>query len=308
MDNTPRGRTGERAERERPNNPRMLWVDAIAQQGLSALCIAKIAKLIDRDDIYNEWMKKYEDIKAKVNRYYWDDFDGMYYDVNIDTMSVMRCLTPASFWPALAEMATSEQMDRMCEKVSDPQKLGGCVPWVTLSRDDPDFNAENGNYWHGSIWLPTAYMGIKSLETYGKYTLAHDTAKKVLQHMTKTFMEYDPHTVWECYSPNQALPARHLKERVRPDFCGWSALGPLALFIENVIGIYKADAFENKVFWALPDQIDGKLGIQNYSFGDTITDLVYDNGIIESNTNIAYTLILNGKEYGIPVGKQSFRI
>ena len=39
MDNTPRGRKGEKSKKERPNNPEMLWIDAICQQAFSAKCI-----------------------------------------------------------------------------------------------------------------------------------------------------------------------------------------------------------------------------------------------------------------------------
>lgn len=42
MDNTPRGRTGEHAFEERPNNPDMLWLDALCQQALSAKMIARL--------------------------------------------------------------------------------------------------------------------------------------------------------------------------------------------------------------------------------------------------------------------------
>jgi hypothetical protein len=46
MDNTPRGRTPETAHKERPNNPDMLWVDALCQQALTANCIAKLFALM----------------------------------------------------------------------------------------------------------------------------------------------------------------------------------------------------------------------------------------------------------------------
>ena len=42
MDNTPRGRRGKNAVGHRPNHPDMLWIDAIAQQGLAALYTAKL--------------------------------------------------------------------------------------------------------------------------------------------------------------------------------------------------------------------------------------------------------------------------
>ncbi|MCI6113420.1 MAG: hypothetical protein MR690_07605 [Rikenellaceae bacterium] len=45
-------------------------------------------------------------------------------------------------------------------------KLGEKVPWVTVSRDDMDFDSRDGNYWKGAMWLPNAYMAIKSLQSY----------------------------------------------------------------------------------------------------------------------------------------------
>ena len=46
LDNTPRGKITERATKDRPDNPNMLWIDAICQQALSALCISKMFRLI----------------------------------------------------------------------------------------------------------------------------------------------------------------------------------------------------------------------------------------------------------------------
>lgn len=308
MDNTPRGKTGAKAESERPNHPRMLWIDAISQQGLTAFCISKIAELLNRDELAVFWLRKYEEIKAKVNTIYWDDSDGMYYDVHNDTREFMKCLTPASFWPLVSGMPEAARVERMCSYLANPNKLGGRVPWVTLSRDDADFDADNGQYWRGALWLPAAYMGIKGLENYGRLDIANETARKILEHMYMTWKNYEPHTIWECYSPNFYKPAKHRDERVRPDFCGWSALGPISLFIENVIGIYSANAFTNTVKWALPADVKGRLGITNYTFGDTVTDIIYENGKVSTRSTLPYTLFINGKEFSIPAGNAGFSV
>ena len=55
----------------------------------------------------------------------------------------------------------------MLELLKDDKKLGGIIEFPTVSRDDPTFNKHTGDYWRGAIWLPTSYMGIKSLEVYG---------------------------------------------------------------------------------------------------------------------------------------------
>lgn len=305
MDNTPRGRSGEKAGVvHRPNHPKMLWVDAISQQALSALFISKCAKLIGEDALADTWMRKYEEFKAKINRLYWDSGDSMYYDIHEDTHEFMKCLTPASYWPLLACIPDADQVRGMVRYLQDPQKLGGKVPWTTVSRDDPDFNPENGQYWRGSVWLPTAYMGIKGLENYGHHDLAHSCARRIVDHMSRTYCDFSPHTIWECYSPNKAEPASppEGKGLVRPDFCGWSALGPISLFLENVIGISGVNAFTATVEWHLPPEIRGKIGIRNLSFGDTVTDLLYENGRCNIRSSRPYTLKINGNAHSIPAG------
>ena len=305
MDNTPRGRKSSKAEAERPNNPDMLWIDAIAQQGLSALCISKIAVLLEEKELEQEWLGRYEAFRKKVNDLYWDEEDGCYYDIHYQTLEKMKCLTPASFWPMLAQMASREQAERMCDILCDPEKLGGTVPWTTLSRTDPDFVPENGSYWRGSLWLPMAYMGIKSLENYGKFDLANQTARRVIEHMYCTFKEYDPHTIWECYNPSKPEPGKFRGKCVRPDFCGWSALGPISLFIENVIGLTGADAFKNTLSWNLPPVITGAIGVTNYSFGNVVTDVIYRDGVISIRSSAPYTLIVNGKPYPVAAGEST---
>ena len=207
----------------------------------------------------------------------------------------------------LAQMPTEKQAEKMCDVLRDQNKLGGHVPWTTLGRTDPDFAAD-GNYWRGSLWLPTAFMGIKSLEKYGKFDLANKTARRVVEHMYRTFKEYTPHTIWECYDPEKPAPSTFRGKRVRPDFCGWSALGPICLFIENVIGITGADAFKNTLVWNLPSEIKGKIGVTGDSFGNVVTDVVYCGGMIRVKSNAPYSLIVNGKTYPVTTDDNSFTV
>lgn len=297
MDNTPRGRTGAKARKARPNNPKMLWIDAIAQQGLSALYISRIAKQMGKNEESKKWQAIYQTIKAKVNSLYWDEKDGVYYDIHADTKEHMKVMTPASFWPMLAEMCTPEQAARMVEHVKNPNKLGGKVPWVTVSRDDADFVPTNGNYWRGSVWLPTAYMGIKALEKYGYHQLASQNAYSIVKHMEATYQNVEPHTIWECYSPNEPKPAKHGRSRVRKDFCGWSALGPISLFIENILGFEDINAASKEVKWRLTRK--DRHGIKGLVFGDVKADIIHENGKVMVKTNQPFCLIINGTRYDV---------
>ena len=309
MDNTPRGREGEHALIDRPNNPKMYWVDAIAQQGLVAMCIARMAKLCDRQELASEWLEKYEAKKALVNKLYWNEEDSCYYDVHADTKKHIKVMTPASYWPLTAMMASKEQAERIAAHIENPKKLGGDVPWASLARDDADFNAETGEYWRGSLWLPTAYAGLKGLRNYGLFKIAQTSAQKILKHMSETFESFSPHTIWECYNPNKPEPAKGCGDHpqtVRKNFCGWSALGPIAIFIEYVIGIHFIDAFAKTVEWQIPNDTSGRLGIKNLRFGGITADLLYENGRCDVKSNGKFVLIVNGVEHKIDVGDNSF--
>jgi hypothetical protein len=123
--------------------------------------------------------------------------------------------------------------------------------------------------------------------------------------MDATFQTYEPHTIWECYQPEAPLPATGKDDtgRVRPDFCGWSALGPISLLIENVLGFHAIDADRRRVQWRRSQS--GRHGVRRLRFGDVTTDIVaLDDERVEVTTNTPYTLVINGRPHAIPAGRQ----
>ncbi len=309
MDNTPRGRDRIRNGKERPNNPDMLWIDAISQQALSAKLIAELHRLIDDNESAEEWQKKYEAKKEIVNRYYWDDEDKFYYDIDVNTHGFYKVKTTASYWPLVAGIASQEQAEALASHLSNPETFGGDVPLLSLARNDGDYYPD-GHYWRGSLWLPTAYAALKGLSDYGFHKEVHEASRKIVSHMLATYREYTPHTIWECYAPESHSPASVVDSDgvSRPDFCGWSALGPIALYIEYILGFRKINAFKKTVEWAKPADMNGEIGIKNLTFGDVVTDIVAKDGICSVESNNEYTLIINGKPFDVKEGKNEFTI
>jgi glycogen debranching enzyme len=181
------------------------------------------------------------------------------------------------------------------------------VPFPTVSRDDHSFK-ELGKYWRGSMWLPTAYMAIKAIEKYDYQSLAAHLAEQVVFHQLKTYQQYTPHTIWEAYAPTVYQPATDKSEKkiVRPDFCGWSALGPIALLIENILGFYEINAPQTQIKWRIHQKCCH--GIRNLRFGDIITDIVYENECVKVKSNLPYNLEINEINYNIPIGSSSISI
>ncbi len=247
MDNTPRGRDRAQNGKNRPNDPDMLWIDAICQQALSARLISELFSIFG-DPEADIWRARYEDKKRIINTYYWDSKDCFFYDINIATKEFYKVQTIASYWTLISETASKEQADELAKRLSDPQTFGGDVPLVSLARNDGDFYPD-GRYWRGALWLPTAYMALKGLSSYGYHEKAREASVKIINHMLKTYEKVEPHTIWECYSPSAPEPSvdpNNTKD-VRPDFCGWSALGPISVYIEFVLGFYEINGFKKTV-------------------------------------------------------------
>ncbi|MBE6388391.1 MAG: hypothetical protein E7045_10110 [Lentisphaerae bacterium] len=298
MDNTPRG----------VDRYSFFWVDAISQMALSALYIARLAQEIGREDISDEYMTKYREKCQLINDLYFDETDGSYYDIAVATKHHIKVLTPASFWPLMAEAAPEERAARQIKTLLDPMKLGGKVALPSVSRDDPAF-CSDGRYWKGAVWLPTSYMVTKALEKYGRFDLAADVAYSTVNHMAKTFDNFFPQTIWECYSPDRYAPAtnRSPQRTCRPDFCGWSALGPISMLIENIMGFHRADAVAKRLDFHCR-RSDFRYGIKRLSFGDVTCDIIVDKGTLCCKSNTPFTLCVDGIEHSITAGDNKIKL
>ncbi len=306
MDNTPRGRTGEKATASRPNHPEMLWVDALCQQALSAEMIANLFAAVKDDENEAVWRGRFLEKKELLNRLYWDEKDGFYYDIHRASKQFFKVPTMASFWALTADAVPQERAQKLVEHLLEPSEFGGRVPFVSLARNDADF-CEDGNYWRGSVWLPTAYAALCGLKRYGRMDEAQKAAARLLEHIYQTYEQHSPHTVWECYSPSEPKPARNEEGGfVRPDFCGWSALGPISVFLEFVLGFHAVNAFEKTVEWYKPQNVTGKIGIKNLRFGEVVTDIIAEGNCVSVRTNLPYTLMINDRAHAIKSGEISF--
>lgn len=291
MDNSPRKDRGS-----------ILWVDALGQQALAARYIGKLAAEVGNKQVEKRFFKEYRKLCRLLNRYYWNREDACYYDIFEGTRAYTHILTPASFWPVLAGASGKYRARKMAAFALDPGRLGGNRPWKSVSASDSAYVEKGGQYWRGGIWLPTAYMGIKALEASGLQQMADETSANLLRQMLAVYKDFEPHTIWECYNPSADRPALDKKGNlVRKDFCGWSALGPISLFIENIIGIREVDAGRKLVRWDI--LYEGKVGLQRLRFGDIETDLICDNGEVRISANKPYTLILNGKKIRVEAGE-----
>ena len=282
----------------------ILWVDAIAQQALSAKCIAALYDALGPEYAAEsaKWRKEFARVAKEINDHYWCEEDGFYYDVRLSDGGFCKVRTPASLWPLLAGVATQAQADRVAKWFEDPMEFGGERPIPTVSRRSPGYDAKTGDYWRGGIWLPTGYMAIRALDAYGHRALADSLAKRIVALQDRVFRNYEPHSIWECYAPEADEPSTEHGRRARHTFCGWSALGPVNLFIENHIGLRACDTAAGVVEWDPPKDATYPLGIKNLTFGKRTLSLVDDGAALTVTTDKPLTVIDRGTRRQVPAG------
>jgi hypothetical protein len=175
-------------------------------------------------------------------------------------------------------------------------------------------------------------MIIKGLDIYPLRELAAAAAYNHIDNIYKVYKNFQPspetiaveeqdeayQTIWECYSPDEAKPATRWdgKYLCRQDFVGWSGLGPIALLLENIIGL-QPSAPKDVLYWNL--RIREKHGVENYRFGDNQIDIMcqknelpVNNAIIHINSNSPFGLVVSSqvgvKEFEVKKGENVFEL
>ena len=156
--------------------------------------------------------------------------------------------------------------------------------------------------------MPTTYMTVKALDACGESALAREIARKVVFDMCETWKAVEPHTIWECYSPTEPKPSSY-KEKgcVRDNFCGWSALGPISLFIEDIIGIKEANAFANTLICDFDRDLVGRIGVEDYRFGQVVCSVLATRDEVSVRSNREFTLVFDGKRHEVVRGENNFK-
>ncbi|MFA4839782.1 MAG: trehalase family glycosidase, partial [Candidatus Neomarinimicrobiota bacterium] len=274
MDNTPQ--TGS------------AWVEMSAQMVIQYNDLAFMAEEIDLPEKAYAFRVRAKSIADKINRLMWVDSAGFYWNLDDDN-AFQKCQTIGFSWTMLAGIPSTMQAKRLAENLMNPDLFYRYIPFASLSAASPGYNP-HGGYWLGSSWAPTTYQAIKGLERYGYEEFAAQASEKYLAGMYAVFQKTG--TVWENYAPDFPEPG----DNSRKDFVGWSACGPIALLIENIIGL-RPDVIHNQITWHL--HRTDRHGIENLVIGKTTLSLlcekrqiVEDPAVLTLTTDRPFQLIV----------------
>ncbi len=239
------------------------WLDATAQQALDARTLAWIAELCGQPEEASSLHAEYEQLHGLVNDKFWDDAEGFYYDrPPSGVLGPNKAIS--SYWALLADLVPPDRLDRFVSHLDDPRSFKRSHRVPTLAANASGYSS-GGAYWLGGVWAPTNYMVVRGLCEHGYRDLAHDISLNHVLNMQQVFR--DTQTIWENYAPDE-IRRGNLS---RPRFVGWSGLGPVAMLIENVIGV-EVNSPANMVTWDL--RLPEPHGVYQLAFDeDTTTTL-----------------------------------
>jgi putative isomerase len=142
-----------------------------ADVGLNALLVheaemlVRIAERLGRSDEAAELRADADANAARIREHLWDEERGIFANRRWDGAFV-RSLSPMSFAPMLAGVATPEQAERMVrEWLRNPARFGGAFPVAGTPHEDPA--SLDNEYWRGRVWPPLNYVVYRGLRRYG---------------------------------------------------------------------------------------------------------------------------------------------
>ncbi|MEM7334934.1 MAG: trehalase family glycosidase [Chloroflexota bacterium] len=280
MDNQPRVPDSNKHHRH------WTWVDASFQAAVSVSVLEQMALVLEENKLAEKLSHEKTALVSQINAQLWSDKSEFFLDKDANgRFSDVK--TVGAFWGLQEKsLIPKERRHSFIQHLRDSWSFGVHHPVPTQSSDSEGYNSLTGNYWRGAVWPTATYMVLKGLRQSKQHKLVHKIARKHLEHVTAVFQETG--TLWQNYAPEQTAPG----EPSKADFWGVSAITPIAILLEDVIGIH-VDWPQSRVYWDRRLKTNGAYGVKNYPLGvDGILDLVGDEEKLVVTTDTPFTLVV----------------
>jgi len=160
-----------------------------------------------------------ERTRALVRETLWDEQRGIFGN-RLRSGAFVRSVSPTSFYPLVAGIATEHQIELLLGHLDDPSMFGGKFAIPSVSRGDPAYL--DNTYWRGRVWPPLNYLVWHGLRRAGHFDLASSLAEAGLELFARC---------WEvprlCPENYNAQTGEAMDQPDTEGFYGWGALMPL---------------------------------------------------------------------------------
>ena len=197
-------------------------VDLNAYLYAEKLYLAKLAKLLGKKNVANNFKEDAKSLKQKINEKFFSKKKGFYYDFQTTSNKLITIEGTEGWIPLWAEVASTQEAINVSKIMTDEKKFNTKIPLPTFTADHPKFDPLKG-YWRGPVWLDQFYFGIDGLKKYGFEKEAEMLTNKLWQNADGLLTDKE---IRENYHPitGKGLNAKNFS---------WSAAHILLLLNEN---------------------------------------------------------------------------
>ena len=144
-----------------------------------------IAEKIGKSADSRMYADRADQLAKAINKVFWDEQDGFYYDRDEKTGNAIKVKSVAGFLPMWAGVARAKQARRLVrDHLLNEKEFWLKYPVATYAKSEPDFyeGSRSGECnWEGPAWIPTNYMIFHGLVQYGYNDEARELAVRTLR-------------------------------------------------------------------------------------------------------------------------------
>jgi hypothetical protein len=237
------------------------YPDLTAQQAHAAEILGRIATSIGQGDAAAAWNAEREETGRAMNAHLWSG-NLRFFSTSMPGGKHNPNKVVTGFWPLWTGLVPAERVADCARHLLDPRSFWRHHPVPSLAADSPAYRAV-GDYWLGSTWAPTNAATAWGFARAGRHDLARRIVRRHLEVMLEVFTATG--CIWENYCAERSEPGSWST----PDY-SWTALGPIALLYEVLIGV-RPDALHESIRWTLPEAPGW--GLERIPLGPATIDL-----------------------------------
>ena len=169
-----------------------------------------ISQLLGRKEDLQNWQKRAETRKERINKYLWDGEHGLFVDYDFVTQSRSSYQYITTFYPLWTGLATPDQASALLRKLPIFEQPGGLA----------QSHFESGAQWDYPYgWAPTNLLAIEGLRRYGFSVDADRISYKFLSTVADNFRRQG--SIVEKYNVLTRSAETHVSEGYKQNVVGF---------------------------------------------------------------------------------------
>jgi len=142
--------------------------------------LSEMAALLGDKNASTKHAKKATILEEKIEKYFWNEEDGYYYDINTTTTQQIKVKTQFAFLVMFMKNAREDRVKRLVtEHLTNPKEFWVNYPIPSVALSEPTFTQRT--MWRGPVWPNMNWLICLGLEEHGYHDIAKEIAIKTVK-------------------------------------------------------------------------------------------------------------------------------